>query len=612
MIVKMFKTTLLCLASDKEHALKKLQELGVMHVEVTRKADSEDRTEVEHAVNQLERAVNSLAGRTTDVESIDHTGREIAEKTLELLDEGTAFNKRLETLKRDLDKLEPWGDFSNETIAELEKSGIRVYLCTGSESDLEACGEKGTCEIIREDKGRYNFALIATEEQDEAALPLASIPEDISLNKCLEEIAVCRRELERINKALDKMSAGLDQVKEYALEVQEKLEFLTSRDGMIHEGEIAYIEGFVPQPEIENLKAEAQESGWALLINQPEKGDNVPTLIKTPKIFDIAKPIFEFIGIAPGYNEWDISVCFLFFFTIFFAMIVGDAGYGIVFLVLALICKGVIKNEKAKLPLNLFMTLSIATIVWGALNSCYFGIDANLLPGFMQAPGKFMEKLPTWVKGVDQYKDLPGSEIKDKNVQYFCFLLAAIHLSLARFWKLILYWKNAITDALGALGWGLFLWGNFFLAVNLIVFSGSMPNFAYWLYGVGFVLILFGVNWKDAGDLLNFPFAIIGSFVDVLSYIRLFAVGLSSYYIATSFNNMGLMLAKISPWLIIGTVFIILIGHLLNIALAFMGVLVHGIRLNTLEFSNHMELQWLGIVYKPFKKLATNQIKEKK
>jgi V/A-type H+-transporting ATPase subunit I len=94
--------------------------------------------------------------------------------------------------------------------------------------------------------------------------------------------------------------------------------------------------------------------------------------------------------------------------------------------------------------------------------------------------------------------------------------------------------------------------------------------------------------------------------VDVLSYIRLFAVGLSSFYIAKSFNDMGAMVLGLHPWLFPAAAIVILFGHLLNIALGFMGVLVHGIRLNTLEFSNHMELTWSGKPYKPLRKAESN------
>ena len=140
--------------------------------------------------------------------------------------------------------------------------------------------------------------------------------------------------------------------------------------------------------------------------------------------------------------------------------------------------------------------------------------------------------------------------------------------------------------------------------MNLIVFSGTFPTFAYYFYGIGVVLIVGTITLEAA---LNLPFALIGSFVDVLSYIRLFAVGLSGTYIAENFNKMGGMVLDALPrnLFVIGLIFLILVavfGHILNIALGFLGVLVHAIRLNTLEFSNHMEMQWAGIRYKPFSK----------
>lgn len=610
MIVKMYKTAVLCLADDKEQALNRLQELGMMHVEIIQKAESNDRAEVEQAAAALEKAIHTLNARKKggDAEAIKaHSGREIAEKTLELMDESGVFSKRLDSLRRELDRLEPWGEFSHESLEALRAGGVQVFLCAGGDVDLAAAAGLGVCQVISSDKGRHYFALIGTDVIDPEKLPLASLPTDMSLKDCREEMALCQREIDRIGAGLDRFAAGLDKVRDYQREVQERLDFLNSRDGMVHENEIVYIQGYVPAPGVQQLKDAALAHGWALSLTEPDHDDKVPTLIKTPKVLEISKPIFDFIGISPGYNEWDISSCFLFFFTIFFAMIIGDAGYGALFLTAALVCRRLIKSEKARLPLNLFTVLSIATIIWGVLGGCYFGVSADVLPNFMLAPSRIMEQLPPWISGTEKYRELDGAEIKDKNVQYLCFVLAVAHLSFARAWKIALYWKRSLSFALGQLGWGMLLWGNFFLAVNLIVYSGSFPAFATWIYIIGFTLVLlFSVQWKDIGNVLNFPFAIIGSFVDVLSYIRLFAVGLSSYYIAASFNSMGMMLAKISPWLIVFAILVIAIGHLLNIALAFMGVMVHGIRLNTLEFSNHMELQWLGIAYKPFKKQSTS------
>jgi V/A-type H+-transporting ATPase subunit I len=162
---------------------------------------------------------------------------------------------------------------------------------------------------------------------------------------------------------------------------------------------------------------------------------------------------------------------------------------------------------------------------------------------------------------------------------------------------------KCVWAALGKLGWAVFLWANYGLVKLLIVDGGSIGDLSrpyVWLYGIGFVMILvFDINWKDMGTVIYMPFSFINSFVDVLSYIRLFAVGLSSVYIADSFNNMATGISAGNPWLIPVSLLVLAIGHALNIALACMGVLVHGVRLNTLEFSGRMDLSWTGKPYKP-------------
>ena len=162
------------------------------------------------------------------------------------------------------------------------------------------------------------------------------------------------------------------------------------------------------------------------------------------------------------------------------------------------------------------------------------------------------------------------------------------------------------------LGWILILWGNFFLTLRIIVWQGAFPVYMYWLFGIGLgLVILFGVNWKDVADVFQFPFAIINSFTDILSYIRLFAVGMSGACIAASFNGMAMDVAKASPWFIIFSIFILIAGHLLNLVMAMMSVLVHAVRLNTLEFSNHAGLTWSGKEFHPFENKTTQKENEK-
>jgi len=226
----------------------------------------------------------------------------------------------------------------------------------------------------------------------------------------------------------------------------------------------------------------------------------------------------------------------------------------------------------------MFLLLSVATIVWGALCGSWFGVA--LLPG-----------LPC----------LTAPDRAAQNVQAFCFTLALAQLSTGRIWKAL---HDRTLRSIGEnAGWMLIIWGNFLLTLKLIVWPGSFPSAMYYLYGAGLLLVIcFGVRWNQIADVFQFPFSIIGSFTDVLSYIRLFAVGMAGSCIAGSFNSMGLDICKASPWFILFGVLAILAGHLLNIALGFMSVLVHGVRLNTLEFSNHTGLSWSGRKFTPFKR----------
>lgn len=589
MIVPMKKITLLCLKKMMDETLEKLQNLGVLHIETADIPESNDRSNIQKHLSKIKHVHNILKARKVETEKSENykclSGEDTAGLVLECLENISRLEKKLEHLKNHLEKLLPWGDFSYEILNGLKEKNLYVYLCESSRKNFPEISSQYETLNVNENKTQIFFIIISRTKLQEEKLPLVNLTENIGLRDTYFEIERCEKLVQENNDKIDHLTHCVKEVSEREMQLEEELQLTEAKDSMSAEGLVIYIEGFAPVTVLEQLKKTAEQNSWGLLIRDVSEDDNVPTLIKTPKIFNIAKPIFNFIGIAPGYREWDVSVCFLFFFTIFFGMIVGDAGYGAIFLVLAVCCKLVFKSEKAKLPNNLFLILSIATVIWGLLNGTFFGIDSSYLPGFM--------------KGI---KPLNDPAVKNKNIMWLCFLIAAVHLSMARFWKAVLYFRKT-WEFLGQIGWGMLLWGNFFTAVELIVFKGTFPDFAYWLYGIGFALILvFGINWKDPGKIISSFMGFMGSFVDVLSYIRLFAVGLATFYIANSFNNMGMMLLDVSPWIIIGTVIIILFGHLLNIALAFMGVLVHGIRLNTLEFSNQMELEWSGHPYNPLKK----------
>ncbi|NOY75844.1 MAG: hypothetical protein GXP32_08650 [Kiritimatiellaeota bacterium] len=609
MIVKMLKTTVICLKMERESALERLRELGLMHIDAAPIEETADRSESSARLADLEKAFLVLDGvkpaekTESTLESVPD-GDALAEAVVSLSNEKLDGLKEFDDLRKDRELLIPWGEFSADTLNSLNEKGIEVHLCQTSRElfeDLktktaEADTEKGgtaAFHILRQNKHEVYFALIATRGLDVSELPLARLPENLSITETESAIESIESRIKAIDKELAELAPLKNHLKKRSAELAERLEFLEKRDSMAESGVVAHITGFIPEPETDNLKQAAKKQGWGLYLIEPDSDDNTPTFIKVPKFLEISKPIFDFIGISPGYYEWDVSTCFLFFLTIFVGIIVGDAGYGLIFLVLAILAKLKLKSsEKTDQALNLMILLSLSIIVWGALNGTYFALRPDLLP--------------KWMRGLDWFTD---PQTKNQHIQQLCFLIAAIHLSLAHLWKATLYINSR--KALGEIGWAMFIWGNYFMALNLIVYPDvEWPvKLLTVLYCGGALLTAgFAVNWKDVGDVCNYPFGLIGTFVDLLSYIRLFAVGLATYYIADSFNNMGMMLlgawdnAWAAPFLLLVAVVVILFGHILNVLLAGLAILVHGIRLNTLEFSNHMSLQWLGRVYAPFKK----------
>jgi V/A-type H+-transporting ATPase subunit I len=296
--------------------------------------------------------------------------------------------------------------------------------------------------------------------------------------------------------------------------------------------------------------------------------------------------VFDFLNIYPGYWEWDVGWVFLPFFSLFFAMIVGDAGYAALLLILTAVLQWRLK----KVPSYVFHMMYIVggvTLVWGVLTGSYFGIPT--LP-------RFAESLQVaWLANRDNLIDL-------------CFLIGAVHLSIAHLWNAVSFVRERVwSKVLAQIGWLIFLWSMFFLARQAVL-GRSMPE--YLLYGLAVSILLVALFMKTPReaktewiDLAMLPLTFIGSFVDILSYIRLFAVGYASVAVLAAFNDMAASIGFDSVFTAIAASLLLLFANALNIVLAGLGVLVHAVRLNTLEFSTHKGLAWQGHnLYTPFGK----------
>jgi len=617
MIIPMKLVTLLCLEQDRTAAVDALAGLELMQLCRTAPPATKDVSAVAAQLNDCERVigiVRSAPAMKNPPAAPELPDDELVAYASKLISGKAAAFKEQERLQHDLNLLAPWGEFDRSAIAKLEAKGVYVTLCAAPRNIFDqrrkddAFPENAALSVISMDKNMVHYALVSESpvETDDAVV----LPEE-TLSDARKDLDSCRKAISDADTAITAAKALLPRLEAKLAALRNQLEFASARDNMEQSGAIAYLQGYVPVTRIEALKAAAVKNGWALQIDDPAEDDqNVPTYIEKPRFLNVLDPLFDFVGISPGYRESDVNMFFFFFFPIFFGMILGDAGYGALMLVVGTVCLLAFHAKKAaRLPLVLLVFLASYTFIWGWLNGAWFGLPKDVLPGWMQGWSMISDPAnsPAAHKFAKFYNIDVSDLTSDKLTQWFCFLLAMLHLMSAH---IVRFFTGIRKDwrELSNIGWALMIFANFLLAVGLIVFSGTFPSWGVYVYIAAAVLILITIRPSQR---LNLPFDMIGSFTDVLSYIRLFAVGLSGMYIAQKFNMMGMMAKNAVPdkYAVIGFILLILVavaGHVLNLALGFLGVLVHAVRLNTLEFSNHMGLQWSGFKFKPFSAKQNN------
>ena len=587
MIVPMKKVLLLALKSDQDPVLQELRELGVMDVVSETLTDTADRTAQSVRLNELDRVISSLNSRKVDDDdekTIPETD-DLAGYALQLWRDYEDASVKLESLCKERDELSAWGEYDPGKITALQQQGICVYLCKSSDDQFKAVvemlPEDAIAEKIAAGHGICHFAVVSMHELSDIDLPAVQIGTR-PLSAVQHDIEVVEAALHDLDEKFDALHGELKELKLVRARLANEIELLSVRDGLSDCGEIIALRGFVPVPEQAKLQKAADQNAWAVIFSNPEAGEAVPILLEPPKWVKPILPLFQFLGIAPGYDEFDMSPGMLIFFSIFFSMIINDGGYAVLMFLASVIASIALrKNRKAAMPCRLALILSLCATVWGVCNGAYFGTEtAWMQVGF-------------FASGASQTSHL----------QLVCFILALVHLSLGHCWRLVN--TSGVREAIGQLGWVPILFLDFMVVLSLLVFPGMViPPWAFMVGGAGLLMVVIGgVDWRDVVAICNFPFDLIGSFTDTLSYVRLFAVGMSGTYMAQSFNNMGMELWHANVWLIPVAILVIVFGHTLNVALAFMSVLVHGVRLNTLEFSNHAGIRWGGQAYKPLKKI---------
>lgn len=593
MIVQMKKLTLIVTQLGMQDMLNALRALGVVHIRNIVKPLSANLNDVEDELAQCDQAISVLTeyrGKKP-IQAIVLTETEMRERIKEI----ASLSREMSTAKQEGDRLrerieyfKPWGGFDPKDIIELSKKGIHISLYNLNENELKQVASRQDISIINQQKYYSYVAHFSKNPYDKLPFKRISLPEDDFKQLHSKHLALQQR-IGEIGGIFSANISLLTLLKDYVKDVEKRKKFLRVKHGMGAEKGFSYLQGFLPNDKQAEVAKLADEHNAGYMIEETNETDDVPTFIKNPRWIEIIKPVFSFMNTVPGYAEYDISIWFLLFFSLFFAMLIGDAGYGILFFVTTFIVRRKFKKAPAQ-PFFLMYVLSVTTIIWGAITGTWFGSER-----FAQLP-----ILNSFI-----IQDISSFAGNNQNLMIFiCFTIGVIQLSIAH---LILGFRycNSL-KVLAELGWVLVLWGLYFVAGMLVV-ARPFPDFATYILIVGLGLIFLFSNpqrniLKGLGaTLTDVPLKIISSFGDIVSYIRLFAVGYASAVLASTFNDMAVSVGFNTIITGLAAAMILFFGHGLNIILGFMAVIVHGVRLNMLEFSGQMGMEWSGKEYAPFK-----------
>ncbi|MGH0053110.1 MAG: V-type ATP synthase subunit I [Sphaerochaetaceae bacterium] len=605
MIVPMKKAYIVVQAHNGRTMLRDLRKAGLLHIN-SEKVQSQKIDELQKRYDQvytLYNAIRDLQDKKNPVKQqkiSDEVFSELLERYQGLLHTRENIQEEIKADATHIEELEGWGDFDPKEISELAEAGVRLYFYTLSKKDLKKMDSSIQYILLAPVAGQMAIATVGM--QLDPAIPakpfymgehgLGFLKKRKSDDeKRLQEVLCSLREagvyLEAISLQMKKL--------EMALQFEEIGEQLEGGD------ELCWISGYLPETKVSAFSSLAKEKGWAYQLDAIAEDDNPPTLIQYPKGVGIVKPIFDILGTVPGYRENDISTWFLLFFTLFFAMIIGDAGYGLIFLAAAILLHK--KAGKANTLAMLVYVLSIATIVWGSLTGTWFGSKEILvaLP-FLQRP---------IIPSISNYPELFGvsATTAQNTVMKFCFIIGTVQLSLACVLNVVHKLRKKDLSFVADIGWLMDILALYFVVLQLVIGEPADLGYVASVVGVGSLLVILfgsqgpGISFAKGltgglGGIFTTFLDTISAFSNIMSYIRLFAVGMASVAIAQSFNSMaGGML---SGFTLIAGILVLIIGHSLNIVMGLLSVVVHGVRLNLLEFSGQLGMEWTGIAYEPF------------
>ena len=612
MIVAMKKATVIARRQEKPEALKKLRRLGVLHLSAIPAQVApaqewrEKKSVLEKALALAPAAARTASRRDGAVVAIPtpeaalETALAGARSMLDKHESIRRLDEELAGLEKEAAWLAEWQGISITELGAIRDGGYEVRFFEVPPRQRKLIPPEHNPFVVKRGKTLLWVALVVKTGTvlDHEFKPLH--PPSHSANELAGLRAQNRSERQRLRLELNRLGDARGDLEHAVHAAASEIELAEATAAMGQSEDLCYLAGFLPEDRVQDLGQCCRENGWALLLQDPAAGDDVPTIVRNRRWIDIIQPVFQLLGTVPGYREFDISFVFLLFFTFFFAAIIGDAGYGLVFFSAAFFVRTRMRRRQQEPPaiLSLLMILSAGTIIWGALTGAWFGSER-------------LSGLP-WLS----WMIVPAlSAFNPRSAETFkiiFFTVGATHIAIAHLWSFLRQaQEKPFIRSLAQLGWLTMVLGLYFLVLNLVISNERfpVPRHAKWMIACGLAAVIVFSRQEGrflrgiamgAANLLTTFLSSISAFADIISYIRLFAVGLAGIEISKSFNGIAAGLGPGPIGLLAGGL-ILLFGHSLNLAMGTLSVVVHGVRLNMLEFSGHLGMEWSGKPYKPFK-----------
>ena len=611
MIAKMNKLTLLIYHKEYNGFLQRLRDVGVVHV-VERESGAAGNPELEkqlslaarykQVIRRLEMCsvpkyapAKETTGATALLDRFDTLVAEIEQQ-----------KSAIQAVDKDIAAIAPWGDFDFNTIDKLEKAGYRLqFFITAEKNFAPEWAEKYNAITVSSLSSRLHFVTVTPLgvevdiDAEQAKLPTASLS---SLKGEKERMQQHLDALENEYKELAASSLNTLRAAHTALQYEVEFSKVALGGEKVSGDKLLLLEGWVPEENTAELKAMLDNSGAFYRLRPVRRGDDAPVKLKNNAFTRMYEVLTKMYGM-PGGTDFDPTPVVAPFFSLFFAFCMGDAGYGLILILLGFYLKKKLKSDLAGM-MNLVITLGICTTVLGALLGTFFGmslLDSNL-----------PQELKEFIIAGDV--ELFGATY---DVQMILALaIGVVHISIAMTVKAI----NSTVffgfkESLSVWGWWLVVVGG--AIVGTLTFLSVIPaEVSKWVLiavgSIGAIGIYLLNNFRrnvfsniGAGlwDTYNMASGLLG---DILSYIRLFALGLAGGMLGSTFNSLALMVVEdregiglVFGW--IGFGLIIVIGHILNIAMSCLSAFVHPLRLTFVEYFKNAGYEGKGTEYKPFK-----------